>query len=118
MITFFFLMIRRPPRSTLFPYTTLFRSVQRPHVALPTPRPPRRDDAAEVVALRLLVHRFDEIAPFLTEALFSEPDTLGAFRAMATALQANGEGPVSDLVHRAIVHADPAAAELLTRLAV
>src|SRR2546430_11902621 len=26
---FFFLMIRRPPRSTLFPYTTLFRSVNR-----------------------------------------------------------------------------------------
>src|SRR5438309_3535206 len=26
---FFFLMIRRPPRSTLFPYTTLFRSRQR-----------------------------------------------------------------------------------------
>src|SRR2546421_5416437 len=26
MIHFFFLMIRRPPRSTLFPYTTLFRS--------------------------------------------------------------------------------------------
>src|SRR5688572_32440017 len=25
---FFFLMIRRPPRSTLFPYTTLFRSVR------------------------------------------------------------------------------------------
>src|SRR3712207_7211879 len=25
----FFLMIRRPPRSTLFPYTTLFRSVRR-----------------------------------------------------------------------------------------
>src|SRR3712207_8432160 len=29
MITlFFFLMIRRPPRSTLFPYTTLFRSTE------------------------------------------------------------------------------------------
>src|SRR3712207_7176959 len=28
-ILFFFLMIRRPPRSTLFPYTTLFRSVER-----------------------------------------------------------------------------------------
>src|SRR5438105_12813182 len=27
---FFFLMIRRPPRSTLFPYTTLFRSQLRP----------------------------------------------------------------------------------------
>src|SRR3712207_8590589 len=31
---FFFLMIRRPPRSTLFPYTTLFRSTDanEPHV--------------------------------------------------------------------------------------
>src|SRR2546425_7250214 len=27
MYIFFFLMIRRPPRSTLFPYTTLFRSI-------------------------------------------------------------------------------------------
>src|SRR5947208_4846840 len=26
LFSFFFLMIRRPPRSTLFPYTTLFRS--------------------------------------------------------------------------------------------
>src|SRR6266404_8036003 len=28
IFSFFFLMIRRPPRSTLFPYTTLFRSKQ------------------------------------------------------------------------------------------
>src|SRR3712207_7870152 len=28
MLLFFFLMIRRPPRSTLFPYTTLFRSTE------------------------------------------------------------------------------------------
>src|SRR5579863_3364482 len=28
-LVFFFLMIRRPPRSTLFPYTTLFRSYNR-----------------------------------------------------------------------------------------
>src|SRR3989449_6830033 len=27
LFSFFFLMIRRPPRSTLFPYTTLFRSL-------------------------------------------------------------------------------------------
>src|SRR5688572_32603432 len=52
---FFFLMIRRPPRSTLFPYTTLFRSLapddstcgsarepgRPPARRLPT-RPPRR----------------------------------------------------------------------------
>src|SRR5256885_9648426 len=30
-VFFFFLMIRRPPRSTLFPYTTLFRSTFRRH---------------------------------------------------------------------------------------
>src|SRR2546422_10856067 len=30
LLQFFFLMIRRPPRSTLFPYTTLFRSPPRP----------------------------------------------------------------------------------------
>src|SRR2546429_5912221 len=33
LLFFFFLMIRRPPRSTLFPYTTLFRSVVRRHTA-------------------------------------------------------------------------------------
>src|SRR5688572_31062173 len=38
-ITFFFLMIRRPPRSTLFPYTTLFRSWRR----RPRRSAPRRD---------------------------------------------------------------------------
>src|SRR3712207_8779405 len=32
-------MIRRPPRSTLFPYTTLFRSVPQP---VPTPHPTRQ----------------------------------------------------------------------------
>src|SRR3712207_7841825 len=32
MSIIFFLMIRRPPRSTLFPYTTLFRSLERQQV--------------------------------------------------------------------------------------
>src|SRR2546430_2414460 len=41
-ILFFFLMIRRPPRSTLFPYTTLFRS----RVGGGVP-PPARDVGAE-----------------------------------------------------------------------
>src|SRR3712207_8090888 len=39
-ICFFFLMIRRPPRSTLFPYTTLFRSTSS------TPTPLTRPGAA------------------------------------------------------------------------
>src|SRR2546430_17454744 len=42
---FFFLMIRRPPRSTLFPYTTLFRSPRgrcRPGIAPRRPPSPAR----------------------------------------------------------------------------
>src|SRR5690349_23962951 len=40
---FFFLLIRRPPRSTLFPYTTLFRSVDLDlHL-------PRQDDVEEIL---------------------------------------------------------------------
>src|SRR3712207_8536606 len=41
---FFFLMIRRPPRSTLFPYTTLFRSLP-PRPARPRGREPDRATA-------------------------------------------------------------------------
>src|SRR2546427_6814982 len=40
-VLFFFLMIRRPPRSTLFPYTTLFRSrARRRRCARPARAPP------------------------------------------------------------------------------
>src|SRR2546430_8975273 len=35
ILFFFFLMIRRPPRSTLFPYTTLFRSQPFPGNSIP-----------------------------------------------------------------------------------
>src|SRR3712207_8650111 len=40
MIVVFFLMIRRPPRSTLFPYTTLFRSKRKSCRSCATPRQP------------------------------------------------------------------------------
>src|SRR3712207_8354591 len=40
LFVFFFLMIRRPPRSTLFPYTTLFRSRRRSEPAHLSPLPP------------------------------------------------------------------------------
>src|SRR2546430_11237911 len=55
---FFFLMIRRPPRSTLFPYTTLFRSLEelaarsggrlRLHVIDPQPFSEEEDRASEL----------------------------------------------------------------------
>src|SRR3982750_552956 len=59
VIFFFFLMIRRPPRSPLFPYTTLFRSGQRAHRrparAPPGPRA-RADDVADPRRLRSEEH--------------------------------------------------------------
>src|SRR2546430_11073557 len=50
---FFFLMIRRPPRSTLFPYTTLFRSAIRP-TDDPARRPAGRDRRPAPMARRHL----------------------------------------------------------------
>src|SRR4051812_49950931 len=43
-LSFFFLMIRRPPKSTLFPYTTLFRSE---NVPAPGPQHAGREQAAD-----------------------------------------------------------------------
>src|SRR3712207_8581090 len=48
---FFFLMIRRPPRSTLFPYTTLFRSDRR------LVRAERRHEAQARRRRRAVAHR-------------------------------------------------------------
>src|SRR5256885_7799522 len=57
-------MIRRPPRSTLFPYTTLFRSLMKPKVGnlgLATGALEGRPDAApRVVAVSLAEHRSEE----------------------------------------------------------
>src|SRR2546421_9504753 len=50
-LSFFFLMIRRPPRSTLFPYTTLFRSLLR--------QPAVADDVATAHAA-LVVRRVEQ----------------------------------------------------------
>src|SRR2546430_7023493 len=51
LVLFFFLMIRRPPRSTLFPYTTLFRSQpEAAAVAWAAARPARVDH--DIVAVR------------------------------------------------------------------
>src|SRR6266496_4521677 len=60
---FFFLMIRRPPRSTLFPYTTLFRSgalcrpPRRPGAARPRQRHRSEEHTSELQSRRDLVCR-------------------------------------------------------------
>src|SRR2546422_3732573 len=47
-------MIRRPPRSTLFPYTTLFRSIPGSHgIPVPSFRREEREGVVDSVAVRL-----------------------------------------------------------------
>src|SRR2546429_8947946 len=55
---FFFLMIRRPPRSTLFPYTTLFRSKQICSGKTDGAVPLRRIDRETVLRRHALENRF------------------------------------------------------------
>src|SRR3989442_4585132 len=57
-LSFFFLMIRRPPRSTLFPYTTLFRSPDGLRRIQPVQLPA---DGVPVIALHQpVLHRSEE----------------------------------------------------------
>src|SRR3712207_7882875 len=64
MILFFFLMIRRPPRSTLFPYTTLFRSLfqvlARVRTAEDLPEVRRRIEGALAEAAERPIDRSEE----------------------------------------------------------
>src|SRR3712207_7215125 len=56
-------MIRRPPRSTLFPYTTLFRSVRGLQVKpcdRPVPAPPSRPDHLSFRLLDVVVRQVPE----------------------------------------------------------
>src|SRR2546430_17361387 len=67
MCFFFFLMIRRPPRSTLFPYTTLFRSRWRRRVSSQG-QPHRRD---------LLLLRHDDLLRHAPQLLILAVTELG-----------------------------------------
>src|SRR5690349_22092387 len=66
--SFFFLMIRRPPRSTLFPYTTLFRSV------LAATRPRVSEAAAKLKATRIIDYRSGKRSEEHTSELQSRRD--------------------------------------------
>src|SRR3712207_6888668 len=62
-------MIRRPPRSTLFPYTTLFRSV-REHIAVARDDEPRALAARRAGSVRIAAVRFDQhdaVRPFCVD---------------------------------------------------
>ncbi len=76
-------------------------------VTIPTEQATRRTlETAEAVALKLLMHRWDETAPYLSEVLFTDGVTLDAFRALGATTR----------VPDAIEVASPEAADLLARL--
>src|SRR5256885_17066176 len=79
---FFFLMIRRPPRSTLFPYTTLFRSGHRFHRV--------QTEIPEHLPELLRVHPPDE-------GRGERPDDLEAARRPAVLEQERSEEHTSEL---------------------
>src|SRR2546430_5245886 len=58
-------MIRRPPRSTLFPYTTLFRSIEGDHISIGAPNSFFRD--------RLLQHHLEALQSAAQECLGGHP---------------------------------------------
>src|SRR5256885_3191894 len=49
-------MIRRPPRSTLFPYTTLFRSLMDAREAIAMPASLSREEAGSIPLVFMVVH--------------------------------------------------------------
>src|SRR5258708_22009412 len=73
-IFFFFLMIRRPPRSTLFPYTTLFRSIEKLHAKDPAARFQSADAVAQLFE-QCLAHVQQPTAVPLPEGLRMRPST-------------------------------------------
>src|SRR5256885_14872532 len=90
MFLFFFLMIRRPPRSTLFPYTTLFRSDT-------LRRLPHADDRTACVAAvstservrNLIARAQDDWLIAVQDSLARNPGTL-AVQSMDRLLGENG----------------------------
>jgi DNA primase len=85
----------------------LARASRTGSVTIPNEQATRRTlETAEAVALKLLMHRWDETAPYLSEVLFTDGVTLDAFRALGATTR----------VPEAIEVASPEAAELLARL--
>src|SRR3712207_9572481 len=91
---FFFLMIRRPPRSTLFPYTTLFRSLLQGCGDAVIGINPATDSPARTVALLELV---DEVI-----SRYGIPTQSCVLAHVTTTLRALEQGAPVDLVFQSV----------------
>src|SRR5215475_6208468 len=108
---FFFLMIRRPPRSTLFPYTTLFRSVEDSlHVRLPSANYKRLTcdrseehtselQSRENLVCRLLLEKKKKEAGHSSFVINKKRPRTGARNAVLSALPIIRDESISHLCH-------------------
>src|SRR2546422_9319912 len=97
MFFFFFLMIRRPPRSTLFPYTTLFRSLAGKATLISAPTGSGKTLAAFLACIDRLVRK--ALAGELvdqTEVLYVSP-----LKALGNDIQRNLETPLGEILQLA-----------------
>src|SRR6266478_3225371 len=109
MLFFFFLMIRRPPRSTLFPYTTLFRSRARLQRHGADPGAAQRTDRNARPRHRPVQHGEPRIARFLGR--HGRPDRQPGRRALvAGAVGADGAGDCLRAAGAAAVRRGPCGA--------
>src|SRR3712207_9127284 len=82
-MSIFFLMIRRPPRSTLFPYTTLFRSLARSKTSEDKPR-------ILSTTVNALVQRVPPKARIATETFSAAPGNVVDTTQLINWLETNG----------------------------
>src|SRR5258705_13919738 len=80
-------MIRRPPRSTLFPYTTLFRSVQAVGGLMSITGPPGAPSKAGVAIVDVVTALYATVA--VLAALFARPELGKGQRVTIALLHAN-----------------------------
>src|SRR5215471_17779501 len=106
---FFFLMIRRPPRSTLFPYTTLFRSS-----AVPTPCI-SRPTARRICCCRLFRRGDHPALPPWNRRVAGEPRLRGEPDRRVGGAEARVAAPLHDFEEEAAVEILGVGLEVFTR---
>src|SRR6266496_5572295 len=117
-------MIRRPPRSTLFPYTTLFRSRSgRPDQAIQLFRQAIEREPGNAEALLYLAgalasggHPADAL-PYFERALEAGPPSTMALNGLGLTCLAVGDTARAEAVFRKSLRLDPNQPEIATALA-
>src|SRR5256885_2915652 len=109
---FFFLMIRRPPRSTLFPYTTLFRSKYDEAIAVYRAAAEGKADSAyirtRIGTLHLLAGRYQEAIRELQSAQAIDPEDSRGLLPLAQAYEGADDPVGAQQTYERLIQKEPA----------